>query len=56
VALLSLGLSTTWPPDIVVSGINRGANMGQDITYSGTVTAAPGICPSAARPSTNDSW
>jgi len=24
----------------VVSGINRGANMGQDITYSGTVTAA----------------
>jgi 5'-nucleotidase len=29
-----------WPPDIVVSGINRGSNMGQDITYSGTVTAA----------------
>lgn len=27
-------------PDIVVSGINRGANMGQDLTYSGTVTAA----------------
>jgi 5'-nucleotidase len=25
---------------MVVSGINRGANMGQDITYSGTVTAA----------------
>lgn len=40
VALLSLGLSKAWPPDIVVSGINRGANMGQDITYSGTVTAA----------------
>ena len=27
-------------PDIVVSGINRGENMGQDLTYSGTVTAA----------------
>jgi 5'-nucleotidase len=27
-------------PDIVVSGINRGANMGDDITYSGTVAAA----------------
>ena len=27
-------------PDLVVSGINRGANMGQDIYYSGTVAAA----------------
>jgi len=27
-------------PDIIVSGINRGANMGDDITYSGTVAAA----------------
>ena len=27
-------------PDVVVSGINRGANMGDDITYSGTVAAA----------------
>ena len=27
-------------PDIVVSGINRGANLGDDITYSGTVAAA----------------
>jgi 5'-nucleotidase len=40
IALAALGVSTTWAPDIVVSGINRGANMGQDITYSGTVTAA----------------
>jgi 5'-nucleotidase len=39
IALASLGL-TNWPPRIVVSGINRGANMGQDITYSGTVSAA----------------
>lgn len=29
-----------WPPDVVVSGINRGANMGQDVVYSGTVSAA----------------
>lgn len=27
-------------PDLVVSGINRGANIGDDITYSGTVAAA----------------
>ena len=39
IALAALGLAK-WPPRIVVSGINRGANMGQDITYSGTVTAA----------------
>ncbi len=28
------------PIDLVVSGINRGANEGQDLTYSGTVSAA----------------
>jgi 5'-nucleotidase len=27
-------------PDLVASGINRGANLGDDITYSGTVSAA----------------
>lgn len=27
-------------PDLVVSGINRGGNLGDDITYSGTVAAA----------------
>jgi 5'-nucleotidase len=27
-------------PDLVVSGINKGANLGDDITYSGTVMAA----------------
>lgn len=27
-------------PDMVVSGINKGGNMGDDITYSGTVSAA----------------
>ncbi len=39
IALASLGM-VEWPTRVVVSGINRGANMGQDITYSGTVTAA----------------
>ena len=29
------------PPDVVVSGINFGANMGDDTIYSGTVAAAP---------------
>ncbi|MEY2342946.1 5'/3'-nucleotidase SurE [Acidithiobacillus sp. IBUN Pt1247-S3] len=28
------------PPEMVVSGINRGANMGDDVLYSGTVAAA----------------
>jgi len=27
-------------PDMVISGINRGANLGTDITYSGTASAA----------------
>jgi 5'-nucleotidase len=27
-------------PDLIVSGINRGANVGFDVTYSGTVAAA----------------
>ena len=28
------------PPDLIVSGINRGANLGTDILYSGTAAAA----------------
>ncbi len=28
------------PPDVIVSGVNDGANLGDDITYSGTVAAA----------------
>ncbi len=27
-------------PDLVLSGVNRGANLGEDVTYSGTVSAA----------------
>jgi len=39
---VNLGIHTLLgtKPDIVVSGINCGGNMGDDITYSGTVSAA----------------
>jgi 5'-nucleotidase len=40
VRLASLGLVQDFKPDLVVSGINHGANLGDDITYSGTVAAA----------------
>lgn len=39
VALAVLGVVTR-PIDLVVSGINPHANLGHDVTYSGTVTAA----------------
>jgi 5'-nucleotidase len=39
VALAVLGYFKQ-PIDLVVSGINSGANLGHDVTYSGTVTAA----------------
>ncbi|OED39741.1 5'/3'-nucleotidase SurE [Chromatiales bacterium (ex Bugula neritina AB1)] len=29
-----------WTPDLVVSGINNGPNLGHDVVYSGTVAAA----------------
>jgi len=28
------------PPDLLLSGVNRGANLGEDVSYSGTVSAA----------------
>ena len=28
------------PPNLILSGVNRGANLGDDVTYSGTVSAA----------------
>jgi 5'-nucleotidase len=40
VRLASLGLVEGFKPDLVLSGINHGANLGDDITYSGTVAAA----------------
>jgi 5'-nucleotidase len=39
VAIATLGYFEQ-PIDLVVSGINAGANLGHDVTYSGTVTAA----------------
>lgn len=60
VRLVSLGLMD-FEPDVVVSGVNHGENLGDDITYSGTVAAAfegivigvPGIAVSL---SINRSW
>ena len=40
VRLANLGLIDGFVPDVVVAGINHGANLGDDITYSGTVAAA----------------
>ncbi len=40
VRLAALGLVEGWTPQVVVSGINHGANLGDDVTYSGTVAAA----------------
>jgi 5'-nucleotidase len=40
VRLASLGLIEDFEPDLIVSGVNHGANLGDDITYSGTVAAA----------------
>ncbi|HTB70715.1 MAG TPA: 5'/3'-nucleotidase SurE [Solirubrobacteraceae bacterium] len=40
VRLASLGLIEGFAADLVVAGINHGANLGDDITYSGTVAAA----------------
>ncbi|MFO8034916.1 MAG: 5'/3'-nucleotidase SurE [Candidatus Bipolaricaulota bacterium] len=39
VSLALLGLAPQ-KPDLVVAGINAGANIGRDVTYSGTVAAA----------------
>jgi 5'-nucleotidase len=40
VRLAKLGLIDGFEPELVVSGINHGSNLGDDITYSGTVAAA----------------
>jgi 5'-nucleotidase len=40
VRLASLGAIDGFKADLVVSGINHGSNLGDDITYSGTVAAA----------------
>jgi 5'-nucleotidase len=59
---LALGALLDEPPDIVLSGINHGSNLGTDILYSGTVSAAmegvlegiPGIAFSLASFSVQD--
>jgi 5'-nucleotidase len=38
--LLALGTLMPDKPDFVISGINHGQNMGEDVFYSGTVAAA----------------
>src|SRR5664279_134157 len=40
VRLAQLGLVEGFQAEIVVSGINHGSNLGDDISYSGTVAAA----------------
>jgi 5'-nucleotidase len=40
VRLANLGLVDGFRAELIVSGINHGANLGDDITYSGTVAAA----------------
>ncbi len=40
IRLARLGLIDDFQPELVVSGINHGSNLGDDITYSGTVAAA----------------
>ncbi|HEX4219828.1 MAG TPA: 5'/3'-nucleotidase SurE [Acidimicrobiales bacterium] len=63
---LALGGDFGHPPDIILSGINRGANTGRAILHSGTVGAAltaynhgcPGLAVSLAtgRPAGNEHW
>jgi 5'-nucleotidase len=62
VRLAALGLIDGFTADLIVSGINHGSNLGDDITYSGTVAGAlegallgpPGIAVSVKRTPTYD--
>ncbi len=38
--MLGMGKVMDVKPNLILSGVNRGANLGDDITYSGTVSAA----------------
>ena len=44
-----MALRTVMPdaPDLILSGVNRGANLGDDVTYSGTIAAAMAVARSA---------
>lgn len=37
---LAIGAILSEPPELIVSGLNRGPNLGNDVLYSGTVSAA----------------
>jgi 5'-nucleotidase len=39
-AMLAIGAILPERPDIVISGVNHGPNLGEDVLYSGTVAAA----------------
>ncbi len=43
-SLIGFGHILKSKPDLIISGINRGANLGQDIYYSGTMAAAREAC------------
>ena len=38
--MMAIGRLMPEKPDLILSGVNRGANLGDDVTYSGTVSAA----------------
>ena len=38
--MMAMGVIMDDKPDLILSGVNRGANLGDDVTYSGTVSAA----------------
>lgn len=38
--MMAIGKLMPAKPDLILSGVNRGANLGDDVTYSGTVSAA----------------
>ena len=38
--MMAMGVVMDAKPDLILSGVNRGANLGDDVTYSGTVSAA----------------
>jgi 5'-nucleotidase len=40
VMLATKTIMTDGPPDLILSGVNRGGNLGEDVTYSGTIAAA----------------
>ena len=46
--MMAIGKLMPEKPDLILSGVNRGANLGDDVTYSGTVSAAIERMPASA--------